>query len=195
MSVIEVERKRALADPAELKSRLVAAGYHETGTSAEVDTYYSRPDRDFIATVECLRVRQRDGFAEITYKPASTAATHTDGDIIAKRETNVVLAGPEQTTAANLLLDMLGMVRLCQVDKTRITYRHPNHKTVTVVIDTIALVGAFAETEVMAADAAEAADLLDQVERRLGLDTLPVVRLPYRDLVLQRDLETALHFR
>lgn len=66
MSQIEVERKRELADPAALKARLIAAAYHEAGTSIEVDTYYSRPDRDFMETVECLRVRQRDGFAEVT---------------------------------------------------------------------------------------------------------------------------------
>jgi adenylate cyclase class 2 len=85
------------------------------------------------------------------------------------------------------------MIRLCQVDKTRSTYRHPHNETITVVIDAIAGVGAFAETEVMADDTDDAAELLDQVERQLGLDALPVVRLPYRDLVLQRDQETALH--
>lgn len=45
--------------------------------------------------------RQRDGFAEITYKPASTADTHSACDIIAKRETNVILAGADQAAAAN----------------------------------------------------------------------------------------------
>jgi adenylate cyclase class 2 len=193
MSVIEVERKRELADPAQLKARLVAAGYGEAGTSVEVDTYYSRPDRDFLTTVECLRVRRRDGFAEITYKPASTKDTHSAADIIAKRETNVVLAGPDQATAANLLLDTLGMVRLCQVDKTRTTYRHPDDETVTVVIDLIAGVGAFVEVEVMADELAEATSRLAAVERQLDLADRPVVRLPYRDLVLQRDQHSALH--
>ncbi|MCP2259841.1 adenylate cyclase, class 2 [Streptoalloteichus tenebrarius] len=191
MSVIEVERKRELADPAGVTARLVAAGYHESGTSVEVDTYYSRPDRDFLATVECLRVRRRDGFAEITYKPASTKDTHSAADIIAKRETNVVLA--EQATAANTLLDTLGMVRLCQVDKTRTTYRHPDNETITVVIDLIVGVGAFVEVEVMADDLAEATSRLAEVERQLDLADRPVVRLPYRDLVLQHDQRSALH--
>lgn len=44
------------------------------------------------------------------------------------------------------------MVRLCQVEKARTTFRHPDRDDVTVVIDLIAGVGAFAETEVMAVD-------------------------------------------
>lgn len=187
MSLIEVERKRELADAAALKARLIEVGYREAGTNVEVDTYYSRPDRDFMATVECLRVRQRDGFAEITYKPASTADTHSATDIIAKPETNVILSGAGQATAANTLLDVLGMVQLCRVEKTRLSYKHPVRPEITVTLDQIVGVGSFVETEVMAADADEAAALLDQLERQLGVEEHPVVRLPYRDLVLQHE--------
>lgn len=187
MSAIEVERKRELADATALKARLVEAGYREAGISVEVDTYYSRPDQDFLTTVECLRVRQRDGFAEITYKPASTVDTHSATGTIAKPETNVILSGPDQTTAANTLLDVLGMVRLCRVEKTRTTFRHQDNKDITVVVDFITGVGAFVETEVMAEATGDAAALLDQVERHLDLADCPVVSLPYRDLVLQRE--------
>ncbi|MGH3827074.1 MAG: class IV adenylate cyclase [Pseudonocardiaceae bacterium] len=185
MSVIEVERKRELPDATALKSRLVENGYREAGTSVEADTYYSRPDVDFVASVECLRTRQRDGFAEITYKPASTAATHSAADIIAKPETNVILAGPDQAKAANTLLDLLGMVRLCRVEKTRTTFRHPDRNEVTVTIDLITGVGSFVETEVMVDAPDAAAMLLDQVEQQLGLGDCAVVSLPYRDLVRQ----------
>ncbi|OLT11812.1 adenylate cyclase [Pseudonocardia sp. CNS-139] len=187
MSVIEVERKRELADAEALKARLVEADYREAGNGVEIDIYYSRPDIDFLATVECLRVRRRDRFAEITYKPASTADTHRAAHVIAKPEINVVLSGPDQATAADTLLDVLGMVRLCRVEKTRTTFRHPDRDDVTVVIDLVTGVGAFAETEVMAADPDAAATLLDQVERQLGLADCAVVRLPYRDLVLQHE--------
>ena len=40
-------------------------------------------------TVECLRIRQRDSFAEVTYKPATTAVTHTENNVIIKPETNL----------------------------------------------------------------------------------------------------------
>jgi hypothetical protein len=41
-------------------------------------------------TVECLRVRRRGDFCEITYKPHP--GTHGASHIIAKREINVALA-------------------------------------------------------------------------------------------------------
>lgn len=187
MSVIEVERKRALDDAAALIARLAAADYRQAGTSTEVDTYYSRTDIDFMATVECLPVRQRDDFAEITYKPASTAASHSATGVIAKPETNVVLAGPAHAASANALFDVLGMVLLCRVEKARTTFQHPGRAEVLVVIDHVAGVGAFVETEVMAADPVAAAALLGDVEQQLGLVDCPVVNLPYRDLVMQHD--------
>jgi adenylate cyclase class 2 len=189
--MIEVERKRELADPAALKARLIEAGYREMGTCVETDTYYSRPDRDFLVTVECLRVRHRDGFAEITYKPASTADTHSASDIIAKAETNVILFDSGQANAANTLLDVLGMMSLCRVAKARTTFRHPDDKNILVLLDVVTDVGAFVETEVMASDIVEASELLAQVEQQLGLTDFPVMNVPYRDLVLQSGNQTA----
>jgi adenylate cyclase, class 2 len=189
MNVIEVERKRELPDGVEnVKERLARFGYREGGSNVEVDTYYSRPDRDFMTTVECLRVRQRDGFAEVTYKPASDATTHSSDDIIAKQETNVVLAGADQATAANTLLAVLGMVQLCRVEKTRLSYKRAVQPGITVALDQIAGVGSFVETEVIAIDRAKAALLLDEVEQQLGLAKYRAVKLPYRDLVLQHEL-------
>lgn len=185
--MIEVERKRKLADVAGLKRRLTAAGYRGTDTTVELDTYYSRPDVDFLATVECLRVRRRDDFAEITYKPASSTDTHSTADVIAKSETNVVLAGASQAVMADTLLEVLGMVRLCRVEKARTTFRHVNLDGVTVVIDLVTGVGAFVEVEVLAAEPGAATALLEQVERRLGLTGSPAESRPYRDLVLEHE--------
>jgi len=189
MTMIEVERKREVADAGDvLKERLSQLGYRNRGTNIEIDTYYSRPDRDFMATVECLRVRERDRFAELTYKPPSTASTHSAQDIIAKPETNVVLAGPDQATPANTLLDVLGMVRLCRVEKTRTSFQHPDRGAITIALDQITGVGTFVETEIIALDQDKAALLIDEAEQALGLTTYPVVRLPYRDLVLQHQV-------
>ncbi|MFC7739764.1 CYTH domain-containing protein [Nocardiopsis composta] len=58
--MIEVERKREVGGDAEkIKARLAVLGYREAASSTEADTYYSRPDVDFLETVECLRVRRR----------------------------------------------------------------------------------------------------------------------------------------
>src|SRR5262249_46298613 len=56
MHLIEVERKRELPDSAALRQRLIELGYREAGHLNETDVYYSRPDIDFMETVECLRV-------------------------------------------------------------------------------------------------------------------------------------------
>lgn len=185
MNVHEIERKRELPGEAAtvVQARLVEFGYRQDGTATEVDTYYSRPDRDFLATVECLRVRQREHRAELTYKPASTASTHSVEHIIAKRETTLVLVGADQAATANDLLVILGMVPLCRVEKTRRTWRHPDREDITVALDTITDLGSFVETEIIDAD--NAAAVLNAVEQQLGLEELPVVSVPYRDLVLR----------
>lgn len=186
--LIETERKRALADTDQelaLRTRLTNLGYYcPQPPAVEVDTYYSRPDVDFMATVECLRVRERDDFTEVTYKPASDATTHSGDDVIAKHETNVPISDGH-ADEANALLRMIGMIELAQVVKTRRTYRLAQHDELSVAIDQISGVGLFVEVEVTAHDHSAAADLIDTVETQLGIAALPIVTRPYRDLVMQ----------
>ncbi len=185
MTLIEVERKRQLPDGGErLEGQLVELRWEAAGPVDEVDTYFSRPDVDYLETVECLRVRQRAESAEITYKPASDEATHDATHVISKPETNVVL-GPGQAAAAERLLECIGMRLLVRLEKTRTVYRHPAHREVVVAIDTVAGVGSFVEVEVLSADADEAAELVGQIETQLSLLDCPVVDLPYRDLALR----------
>ncbi|GAA1268580.1 hypothetical protein GCM10009646_65020 [Streptomyces aureus] len=75
--------------------------------------------------MECLRIRRRGDFAEITYKPASTPTTHAADDVVSKVETNVILREGEQAPTAERLLTSIGMCELVRVEKTRTTYRHP----------------------------------------------------------------------
>lgn len=185
MDLIEVERKRELADSETLRRRLAELGYREISSLTEVDTYYSRPDVDYMETVECLRVRQRGGSAEITYKPPSNTATHSEHGVIAKQETNVQLAGPDQAGAANALLAAVGMVELVRVEKARTTYRHPDRDSTAVSIDLVAGVGAFVETEILASDSDGAAAHLEDIEQEIGISANAIVRLPYRDLVMR----------
>lgn len=182
---IEVERKRQLPDGGQQLARLLAdLGWQAAAPVTEIDTYYSRPDVDFMVTVECLRVRQRGDFAEVTYKPPSDSTTHSADNVISKPETNVILAGGGQAALAEQLLENLGMRLLVRVEKHRIAYRHEDHPGVTVAIDSIAGVGTFVETEVLAADAVGAAALVEQIEKELDVLACPTVDLPYRDLAM-----------
>ncbi|WP_116245445.1 class IV adenylate cyclase [Nocardiopsis sp. FIRDI 009] len=186
MGLVEVERKRALTGPVDkVRRRLVELGYRECSAVTEVDTYYSRPDVDFMETVECLRVRSRDGFAEITYKPASSASTHSPDGVIAKRETNVVLSDTDQARQAEQLLEAVGMVFLAQVEKFRTSFRNPAYPGLTVALDVVTGVGVFLETEIISDDGQGATTLLDEVEDQIGVASCPVVSFPYRDLVLR----------
>ncbi|QWQ31819.1 CYTH domain-containing protein [Candidatus Minimicrobia vallesae] len=76
----------------------------------------NRQDVDFMQTVECLRIRQRDNFAEITYKPPTNQHTHTENKIIIKPETNLPI-NPKNTTTAKQLPANLGMMKLVEVNK------------------------------------------------------------------------------
>ena len=182
--LLEIERKRKLtSDAEELFKQLQDLGFELQSNLREIDTYYSRPDVDFMQTVECLRIRQRDGFAEVTYKPATTAATHTKNNVIIKPETNLPIQ-PKDTAIAKQLLANLGMVRLVEVNKYRRSFQSPNFPQATVAIDEIKDAGTFVEVEVLSDDENSALAMISDIETKLGLDSAEVVTRPYRDICM-----------
>ena len=182
--LLEIERKRQLTgDAKELIKQLQDLGFKPKSSRHEIDTYYSRPDVDFMQTVECLRVRQRDGFAEVTYKPATTAATHTENDVIIKPETNLPIQ-PGDAAIAKQLLANLGMVRLVEVNKYRRSFQSSDFPQATVAIDEIKNTGTFVEVEVLSDDETGALAMISNIETKLGLDSAEVVTRPYRDICM-----------
>ena len=182
--LLEIERKRQLTgDSKELIKRLQDLGFELQSSRHEIDTYYSRPDVDFMQTVECLRIRQRDGFAEVTYKPATTAATHTENDVIIKPETNLPIQ-PGDAAVAKQLLANLGMVKLVEVNKHRRSFQSPNFPKATVAIDEIKNAGTFVEVEVLSDDETSALGMISEIETKLGLESAEVVTRPYRDICM-----------
>lgn len=183
--LIEVERKRTFTGNVDtFIATLRAHGFAQTSQLHENDTYYSRPDVDFMQTVECLRVRERDGFAEVTYKPATSQATSTNDGAIMKPETNLSIA-PNSAATAKQLLANLGMIELVTVTKFRRTFISATYPNTVVAIDEIMDVGTFIETEVTLADKAVALQTVDKLERLLDIDTLPLATKPYRDMCMK----------
>lgn len=184
--MIEVETKRSLGeqDVKLLKDNLLDAGYKSVKSEQEVDIYYTRPDINFMETVECLRIRSRNSFAEMTYKPP-TKNKKDRGAITAKRETNVELANIEQVVSARFLLENIGMIELAVVDKKRQTYIDKEHPCLTIALDTINGLGSFVEVEVISEDEHKAAELVARTEKKLNIHELPIVLKPYRDLVME----------
>ena len=181
--LLEIERKRQLtSDAEELFKQLRELGFELQSNLREIDTYYSRPDVDFMQTVECLRIRQRDGFAEVTDKPATTIATHTKNDVIIKPETNLPIQ-PRDVAIAKQLLANLGMVKLVEVNKYRRLFQSPNFPKATVAIDEIKNAGTFVEVEVLSDDETGALAMINDIETKLDLSSAEVVTRPYRDIL------------
>lgn len=187
MPRLEVERKRQLPKGSfsSIEKLLINHGYSLAATLEESDYYFSRRDIDYMKTVECLRVRSRPGFAEITYKPASTSSTVSHDNIISKKELNVELANESNAPLAIELLETIGLLPLTTVHKFRRTYKRDANPDETITIDTIAKVGDFIEIEVMSRDKSGASEILRTTENMLGLETFPIVTKPYRDLVME----------
>ena len=186
--LLEIERKRQLtSDAEELFKQLQDLGFELQSNLREIDTYYSRPDVDFMQTVECLRIRQRDGFAEVTYKPATTAATHTKNNVIIKPETNLPIQ-PEDAATAKQLLANLGMMQLVEVNKYRRSFQSSDFPQATVAIDEIKDAGTFVEVEVLSGDETSALAMISEIEVKLGLESAEVVTRPYRDICINLKL-------
>lgn len=184
MSKLEIERKRMITnDTAAVMNNITSAGLKLVGELHETDTYYSRPDVDFMKTVECLRVRDRDEFAEITYKPPTNADTRTTDGVIMKTETNLEIA-KKSTVTARELLENLGMVKLVDVVKHRKMFRSKADPEITVTVDIVAGAGVFIETEVISSDKERGLAKLDELEKRLGINNLPLETRHYRDICL-----------
>ncbi len=182
--LLEIERKRQLTGNAEgLIKRLQELGFELQSELREIDTYYSRPDVDFMQTVECLRIRQRDGFAEITYKPATTTATQTSDNVIIKPETNLPIQSKDATIAKQLLAS-LGMVQLVEVDKYRRSFKSSDFPQMTISIDEIQNAGTFVEVEVLSEEKTNALAMIDEIETKLNLNLAEVVTQPYRDICM-----------
>ncbi|MEV0699920.1 hypothetical protein AB0I53_18705 [Saccharopolyspora sp. NPDC050389] len=132
-------------------------------------------------TVQCLRVRERDGFAEITYKPASNAATHNTADIITKPETNVSI-GADQAKQANQLLAAIGMVQLARVAKTRIALRHATTTPWPSRSTRSAASAHSSKPKCSPTMRPASTSCWRKTEYLCGFHQLPMVHLPYRDL-------------
>ena len=170
-----------------LIARLGSQGFSLTGETTEIDSYYSRPDIDFMQTVECLRVRQRDEFAEITYKPPTNQHTRTENGIIIKTETNLPIS-PENITVAKQLLANLGMVKLVEVNKFRWIFKCDNEPGLTITIDEISGAGVFIETEIISGDKESALQRIEDIEARIGVQEFEIITRPYRDICMDISL-------
>lgn len=180
--MIEHEKKYYANNTSSLLKTLKDLGFTKIGTKKQKDTYYSRPDIDFMQTVECLRIREEDQNIEITYKPPTSQSMKL-ASAIWKEETNLTV-NKDEAESAYQLLGALGCPILCVVDKTRTTYKKGQ---LTVAIDHIENLGDFIEIEILAkkADSSLTA-AIENLANKLNLPGESVVTKPYRDLIMEQ---------
>lgn len=148
----------------------------------EVDTYFNVADRDSLTTKECLRVRESDAHTEITYKPP-TKNHRIVRSHFAKKETNVAVNNGKMAVA---LLELLGNNILVVVDKNRECYSLGVCK---VALDIIKGAGLFIEIEIETNDERAGLKYIDSIAKKLGLTESMIEKLPYRDIVLNKQIQ------
>lgn len=182
---IEVEVKYVLSKKMveKINKYIESNEYTLKSKSQENDTYYSRPDVDFLATKECLRIRRTGDYAELTYKPGSTQKMHKEGKFW-KHELNLNLPDKAAEDVAHSILLNLDCLELVTVKKERKTYIKDK---VSFSLDFIVGLGYFLEIEIMTSEKGvkEALEIIDTIANNLGLGSQESVKLPYRDLLLE----------
>lgn len=182
---IEVEAKVEVSKNqiSAIKRKLKKMGFSSSGPKSEKDIYFTSRYVDFIKTRECLRIRSREGFAEMTYKGK------TNGDMINncqfwKKEFNMSIS-KKQIKEAIGFLKALGFMEVIEVSKKRQEFKL---KYRTIAIDEVKNGGFFVEIESMVTNGNEkekaARDNLKVLEM-LEIEDYKLVKEPYRDIVIR----------
>ena len=179
--MLEIEQKFARVDFADLERRLAAWGATPGISLEEADHYFNAPDRDFARTDEVFRLRRVGSANYLTYKgPKRPTAVKT------RVELEVPISGGDRAAEQFIeLVKHLGYRPVAVVRKRRRQYQLQRGVFVlTVCLDEVEGLGAFAELEILAPEEqqAEAATMLANTANALGL--FEVERRSYLGLIL-----------
>ena len=184
MQTFEVEAKFRVEDLTKLEwqlQHLAGTGFGEE--TAEFDTFFQHPRRNFVQTDECLRMRNRtlaDGTSEysLTYKGPKI-------DAVSKTRQEIEIPITEPATYENLLI-ALGFRKSASVHKFRRRMKWVvNDRHIGIVLDTLPALPEgkrmFVEIEILATEAEldECRALVLGIAEQLGLSE------PIRDSYLK----------
>jgi len=175
VSATEAEIKTALNKLNELKADFKSE-------EEEEDIYFTTPHRDFIKTRECLRIREKNNFLELTYKGPTTKPME-DKKQFWKSEINIPLKSNKEEM--RMLLENIGFTEVAKVTKKRQKFLIGNQE---ISFDKIENLGWFVEIENTAENKEERQKALEEnikLLKELGLNEKDVVDEPYRDLVIK----------
>jgi adenylate cyclase class 2 len=183
----EVEIKASIdrSEIKDIRKKLVFLGAEFKGKTKEKDTYFTAPHRDFIKTKECLRIREKDDCAELTYKGQST------GEMIEtkqfwKEEIDIPISSIYARKLESLFISLDFRI-VARVIKEREKFIIGNQ---ILTIDNIENLGYFLEVEKNIEKQEEREVALKEnmnLLKKLGIGEENVITEPYRDLVINRN--------
>lgn len=180
---VEIKVKIRLSQIKSLRKKIFALGANFQRKVKENDIYFTAPHRDFIKTKECLRIRERDNFLELTYKGPTTELMSSKKQFW-KSEINLPLSCSKREIES--LLEALNFKKIVEVIKEREKYELGKQS---ISLDNIKNLGWFLEVENTAKDEKERQKALDEnmtLLRKLNLNEKDIIDEPYRDLVLKK---------
>ncbi len=177
--MMEIEIKIRVKDPEKLRKMLERKQFKLEETETNKDTYYTVKHRDFMATKECLRVRDMPEKKKVvlTYKPASSKAMLQE-KMIWKKELETTVGSAEVIEG---ILEAIDATKLAVVEKQRESY---SKEDIHATIDQVKGVGCFMEIEKMSNDVEKTKKELWALLGELGFKESDVEVKNYRDLVM-----------
>lgn len=158
--MIEVESKFWSPGNDKVEKALLRLGAKKVSEGAMEDVYFAHPSRDFGKTDEALRLRKRDGAAELTYKGPRMRMEHTK----AREEITAKVGDP---LAAQRIVERLGFQERYVVSKRRATYVLDKLR---VEVDEVEGLGQFIELELITEEPQRAEVLISMAQEQLGLE-------------------------
>lgn len=179
---VEIKAKIEQSQIKSIRKTLLALGAIFKEKIKENDIYFTAPYCDFIKTKECLRIRERDGHLELTYKGPTTKEMN-DKKQFWKQEINIPIGSSKKDV--QILLESLGFKKVVEVAKERESFILDNQE---IEIDYVKNAGWFVEIEAIINNPKKRQGALDKnivLLRKIGVDDKNIVEKPYRDIVLE----------
>ena len=157
--MLEVEAKIKVGSTDQVRSRLEENKAIFDKKSRQTDTYFNSQIRDFAESDEALRIRNEDGFSEVTYKGPKIKGTGAK----AREEFNVEISDAD---ALSQIFQKIGFFKSAEVLKTREEFEFMGTK---VALDKVDNLGEFIEIEVVTDDRESALQKIEMVRKELGI--------------------------
>jgi adenylate cyclase class 2 len=180
---VEIKAEIEFSQIKNIKEKLLSLGAFFQEKIKESDIYFTALHRDFIKTKECLRIRERDHFLELTYKGPTTKEM-ADKKQFWKKEINIPLRCSKEEII--MLLESLGFKRVVEVEKEREKFVIGKHE---ITIDRVKNCGYFLEIERIVEDEKEREKAISEnliLLKKLEISEKEIIAEPYRDLVLKK---------